>query len=167
MPSSLNVTYEEVAEFRCQHSSSATIEWYINGTSLRTHHPPNVVRSTVHFSGATVHKLSIQASLSYNETLIQCTAYVFLDQSRVPHATQQTPPATLLIQGEHKCIAISANFEVLDSTQCTYGIFAHVLLVLVTPYCALYRGYILMSPNMSHIPRHALRPHSCSVQSSV
>ena len=88
------VAVDDEAVFRCQHASANTIEWKINGTSLGDFHPPNITQ-TIFSSGSSTHTLSIQALASYNQTSVQCVAFLDTTMRR----SEESSPVLLLIQG--------------------------------------------------------------------
>ena len=79
------------ATFHCQHLSSDTIGWRVNGTSLNKLDSPNI--STTSFTNIGT-KIAFPTLLEFHQTIVVCVA-TFFDTS----PPQFTPPVMLLIQG--------------------------------------------------------------------
>ena len=95
VPSSVNVTVGQQATFYCNHSSSNQIGWIVNDTTLIALDNTDITTSTVLVpDGSYLHQLKIWARREYNQTRIQCLAFVG-DSSVI------SPHAMLLIQGEY------------------------------------------------------------------
>lgn len=95
VPQSAIVAVETDAVFTCRHISTDRISWIINGTtSLDESCLPNITTSSDSLStdGDVIHSLSIRGLATYNETYVQCAAYIQVQPDR-------TIPALLLIQG--------------------------------------------------------------------
>lgn len=88
------VAVGDEAIFRCQHAGAYRIEWNINGTSLRDFHPLNITQVTPS-SRSAVHTLSIQALISYNQTSVECVAFLDATIQR----QEGSSPVLLLVQG--------------------------------------------------------------------
>ena len=94
VPSFVIVAVGDEAIFRCQHTDANLIEWDINGTSLSDFHPLNITQ-TIPASNTAVHMLSIQALTSYNQTSVECVA--FLDEAM--QRREESSSVLLLVQG--------------------------------------------------------------------
>lgn len=94
VPQSAIVAVETDALFTCRHISTDRISWIINGTTLLDESClPNITTLSDSLSdGDVIHSLSVRGLATYNETYIQCAAYVQVQPDR-------TIPALLLIQG--------------------------------------------------------------------
>jgi hypothetical protein len=88
-PTSLNVTVDEVAVFRCQHPTAHGINWKINGSILQE--LPK--RFSTDRSDDRVFSLNIEALAEYNPTVIQCVAF-FVDSP-----SEESEQSVLMIQG--------------------------------------------------------------------
>lgn len=95
-PSSLNVTIGEQAVFYCNHSATQDIAWRVNETSLSVLNLPTITtrRFRPQDSLGFIHELTIQALAEYNQTSVQCLAYI----SGSP-AELSMPRANMSIQG--------------------------------------------------------------------
>ena len=99
VPSSLNVTVGEQAIFYCNHSTTQDIAWRVNGTSLSVLNLPTITTRRIRLQDSVgdsfVHELAIQAFTEYNQTSVQCLAYI-------PGSSAEfsMPRATMSIQGE-------------------------------------------------------------------
>lgn len=95
-PQPMNVSAGKKATFQCQHSTSNSIGWKLNGTSLNDYAPPNTSVITFPTSnGDIINRLIITAFPHYNETQVVCFAR-FTTQGLI---TVDTTPVLLLIQG--------------------------------------------------------------------
>lgn len=96
VPSSLNVTIGEQALFYCNHSTTQDIAWRINDTSLSVLNLPTITTRRIRLQDSPgdsfVHELAIQALMEYNQTSVQCLAYI-------GSSPEYSPEATVLIQG--------------------------------------------------------------------
>ena len=109
IPSSVNVTIGEQAVFYCNHSTTQDIAWRVNETSLSVLNLPTITTRRIRPQDSVgfVHELTIQALAEYNQTSVQCLAYV----SESP-AEFSMPRAEILIQGEAlKFILIFTNLS--------------------------------------------------------
>ena len=96
-PSSVYVALGDKAIFRCQHNTAEVIaEWNINGTSLVNNQLHNISLTNVTMADRVVHVLTIEALEVYNNTNVSCVASFFNSQ----HPVEQTPNASIVIQGE-------------------------------------------------------------------
>ena len=106
VPTSVNVTVGQHAAFRCNHSSSNQIGWMVNDTTLIALGNTDVTTSSVPVpDGSYLHQLMIWARREYNQTRIQCLAFVGGSEVISPHAM-------LLIQGEY-CTLITLSYYYL------------------------------------------------------
>ena len=85
------------AVFLCQHpTDSGTIDWIINGTTLRNIDTSNgLIRSEGR--GAAVEALIITAIPEYNNTAIVCLRFIRINETVI---IERSPPAVLVIQGD-------------------------------------------------------------------
>ena len=99
-PSPLTVAVEQRnATFYCQHTTSDSISWIVNGISLNMINSSNIrsSSSTEQNDGVKIYSLLIMGNetlLELNHSTIECVA-VFFDGS----PSQLTQPVTLLVQG--------------------------------------------------------------------
>ena len=82
------------ATFYCLHPSASATGWRLNGTSVNVRHPPHVFVGTTG-SGST-HYLTILATSDYNETVVQCFAFVI---NNGVQSVEETVPVPLTVQG--------------------------------------------------------------------
>ena len=94
VPLPVIVAVGDEAVFRCQHAHANAIEWNINGTSLGDFHPLNITQM-IPLSSSETYTLSIQALASYNQTSVECVA--FLDTTRLQR--EESSSVLLFIQG--------------------------------------------------------------------
>lgn len=81
------------ATFTCSHPTASATGWRLNGTSVNMRHPPNVITGTTNGGDR---YLTILATPNYNETTIQCFAFVMNDDGiNAENATT----VLLLVQG--------------------------------------------------------------------
>ena len=96
MPTSINVTAGDLARFQCNHSTAYSIAWRVNDTSLSILALTTITSRSIRFpDGGFVYELTILALSDYNQTSVECMA--FLNQSTAEYV--HTPRAMLLIQG--------------------------------------------------------------------
>ena len=97
------MTVGEQATFYCNHSATSSIAWRVNQTSLSRLNLETITGKTIRYSGGGfVHELTILALAEYNQTTVECVAYI-ADRS----LPEYTARAILLIQGKVKLIAQS------------------------------------------------------------
>ena len=85
------------AEFLCQHpTDSGTIDWTINGTTLRNiDTSTGLIRSEGR--GGVTEALVITAIPEYNNTVIVCLRFIRTNETVI---LERSPPAILIIQGD-------------------------------------------------------------------
>ena len=90
IPRSQNVSVNETAEFRCQHSTTDGIRWKVNGSVLRPiDFPPGVQQKVEN----RLYILTIIGMPEYNGTEVVGDAFHFYDGSSL----EETEPAALLL----------------------------------------------------------------------
>ena len=84
------------AIFLCQHpTDSGTIDWTINGTTLRNIETSNgLIRSEGR--GGAVEALIISAIPEYNNSIIVCLKFIRINATVI---VETSPPAVLMVQG--------------------------------------------------------------------
>ena len=85
-----NVSVNEDVVFHCSHSTADTIGWLINGSSLGSNPPDDIMPS--------VKTLTIIALPKYNNTEIQCVAVYFDGVTPI----ERSDPVTLIIPGQFR-----------------------------------------------------------------
>ena len=100
VPTSVNVAVGKPATFYCNHSTTQDIAWRVNDSSLSVLNLSTVTTQRIRLQAndsagdSFVSELAIQARTEYNQTSVQCLAYI--DGSPVEYS----PKVTMLIQGE-------------------------------------------------------------------
>ena len=88
------MTARQFAEFRCSHATADFIGWRVNGTSLGRLSSPDFMEIMTSDSHATlISTLTIDARLKYNETIVDCLAFV------IHQPTEFSSTAALKVQG--------------------------------------------------------------------
>ena len=83
------------ATFYCQHLTSDSISWRVNGRAENKIISPNISTCEIQqIGGGRIILLSIGTLLEFNQTTVECVAF-FIDGT----PPQVTPAVTLLIQG--------------------------------------------------------------------
>ena len=91
----MNVTEGEQAVFLCNHSTTHSIGWLVNDTTLSALDNRDITTKIIPLTGGgQVYELEIQSLHNYNRTTIKCVALLPNQQ------TELSSQATLLIQGE-------------------------------------------------------------------
>ena len=86
---------QQTATFYCQHLTSDSINWRVNGVPVNRINSPNIFIDVIQESGGgRIYTLSIGTLLEFNQTTVECVA-LFFDGT----PPQVTPAVTLLIQG--------------------------------------------------------------------
>ena len=117
------------AVFLCQHpTDSGTIDWTINGTTLRNiDTSAGLIRSEGR--GGATEALVITAIPEYNNTVIMCLRFIRTNGTVI---LERSPPAMLIIQGD--IVAIIITLTLWSSTNLLLYIAIHVATVLLTCY---------------------------------
>ena len=83
------------ATFTCYHPNASATGWRLNGTSVNMRHPPNVITETTKGGN---NLLTILATPEYNETTVQCFAYV-LEVGNNNYVDENATTVLLIVQG--------------------------------------------------------------------
>ena len=110
---SRNVTAGKRANFYCNHSSSSSIGWRVNESSLSVLDLQTITSITFHDPDGSVSSiLTIEALEEYNQSTVECVAL----HEDAP--SDFSPPVKLLIQGTQlnniaslPCLLISLNLK--------------------------------------------------------
>ena len=93
------MTIGDQAIFYCNHSATQDIAWRVNETSLSVLNLPTITTRRIRLQdsvgGGFIHELSIQALAEYNQTSVQCLAYISGSSAEL-----SMPGARILIQGK-------------------------------------------------------------------
>ena len=102
MPSSLVVSPDTEATFRCRYQTADIIGWLVNGTSVGQIIRSDITPGTIRYDGGIlVHTLTILACPKYNNSEVECVAS-FVHQQLPPVLS---PIVTLsVLEGLYKII---------------------------------------------------------------